>query len=121
MWHTSSREARAQEHVERSLLHAAAARGLVQVCAGLLAEGFDLNERCGREGMTPSHVAAAHGEVDVLAFLLRHHANANELDEEDRTPLALVLGILSKPTPWMLAWNNDFHFKVCSLLLETQA
>jgi len=71
--------------------------------------------------MTPSHVAAAHGEVDVLAFLLGHDANANEVDEENRTPLALVLGILSKPTPCMLAWNNDFYFKVCSLLLEAQA
>ena len=34
---------------ERSLLHAAAVRGLVQVCARLLAEEFDINDRCGRE------------------------------------------------------------------------
>ena len=121
VWHTSSREARAQEHVERSLLHEAAARGLVQVCARLLAKNVVVNVRCRREGMTPSHVAGAHCEVDVLAFLLGHHANANEVDEENRTPLALVLGILSKPTPCILAWNNEFHFKVCSLLLEAQA
>ena len=49
MWHTSSREAQAQEHLERSLLHAAAARGLVQMCAWLLAEGFDIDVQCGRE------------------------------------------------------------------------
>ena len=42
----------------------------MQVCARLLAEGFDVNERCGGESVTPSHVAAAHDEVDVLAFLL---------------------------------------------------
>ena len=120
VWHTSSREARAQEHLERFLLHAAAARGLVQVCAWLLAEGFDVDLLCGREGMTPSHVAAAHGEVDVLAFLLGHHANANEMDD-NWTPLALVLRVLSKPTSCILAWNNDFHFKVRSLLLKAQA
>ena len=34
------------------------------------------------ESMTPSHVAAAHGEVDVLAFLLGRRANANGVDEE---------------------------------------
>ena len=71
--------------------------------------------------MSPSHVAAAHGEVDVLAFVLGHHANVNEVDEENPTPLALVLGILSKPTPCILAWNNDFHFKVCSWVVEAQA
>ena len=38
--------------------------------------------------MTPSHVAAAHGEVGVLAFLLEHHANANKKNEGNWTPLA---------------------------------
>ena len=71
--------------------------------------------------MTPSHVAAAHGEVGVLAFLLGHDANANEVDEDNWTSLALVLRVLSKPTPCVRAWHNDFHFKVCSLLLEAQA
>ena len=49
VWHTSSREARAQEHLKRSLFHAAAARGLVQGCARLLAEGFVVGLLCGRE------------------------------------------------------------------------
>ena len=111
VWHTLNREARAQELLERSLLHATAARSLVQVCARLLAEGFDVDVRSGRENMTPSHVAAAHGEVDVLAFLLGHHANANEVDEDNWTPLALVLRVLSKPTPCTLARNNDFPFQ----------
>ena len=62
--------------------------------------------------MTPSHVAAAHGGVRVLAFLLGHHANANKVDEDNWTPLAVVLRVLSKPTPCILAWNNYFHFKV---------
>ena len=48
--------------------------------------------------MTPSHVAAAHGEVGVLAFLLGHHANANKVDEDNWTPLAFVLTVLSKET-----------------------
>ena len=43
MWHTSSREAQAQEHLERSLLHAAAARGLAARGARLLPEGFDVD------------------------------------------------------------------------------
>jgi len=47
IWHTSSQEAQAQELLKRSLLHVAAARGLVQVCALLLAEGFDVNVQCG--------------------------------------------------------------------------
>ena len=49
MQNTSNQEAQAQELLERSLLHAAAARGLVQVCARLLAEGFDVDVQCGRE------------------------------------------------------------------------
>ena len=42
-WHTSSQEAQAQEFSKRSLLHVAAVRDLVQVCALLLGEGFDVN------------------------------------------------------------------------------
>ena len=71
--------------------------------------------------MTPSHVAAAHSEVGVLAFLLRHHAKREQggrrqLDSSGPRYLSSV-----QPTPCILAWNNDFHFKVCSLLLEAQA
>ena len=52
--------------------------------------------------MTPSHVAAAHGDVGVLAFFLGHHANADKVDEDNCTPLAVVLRVLSKPSPCIL-------------------
>ena len=93
VWHSSSREARTQEQENGSLLHAAAARGLVQVCARLLAAVFDVNVRCGKTRTRWTKITGLHWP-SFLEFC---------------------------PSLLRAFWHGTTTFKVCSLLLEAQA
>jgi len=86
--HMSTVEARKWRDAEDfSLLHVAAAQGLVRICARLLAEGLQVNERAGPRMLSALHLAAAHGEVEALKLLLQQRADPNICDAEGQTPL----------------------------------
>lgn len=86
--HTATSAARQQCSAEvMSALHAAAAGGLTRICARLIAEGLDIDERAGCQQTTALHLAASHGEVEVLRLLVRKRADVNVHDGEDHTPL----------------------------------
>jgi cold shock CspA family protein len=86
--HEATVEARRAGSAEvLSILHAAAAKGLVRVCARFIAEGLDVNEKAGIQEVTPLHLASTHGEVEVVKLLLKRDADANARDGQGHSPL----------------------------------
>jgi len=86
--HAATAQARRQGSAEvLSVLHAAAASGLVRICARFIAEGLDVNECAGCQEFTPLHLAASHGEVEVVRLLLRQRADPNARDGEGHSAL----------------------------------
>lgn len=62
-----------------SCLHYAAARGDTRVAAHMIGDGADINSRTTR-GETPLLLAAKHGALDMVGYLIRHGA---ELEARD--------------------------------------
>ena len=52
-------------------------------------EGFDLNQS-DKRGMTALHIAVEHGNLEMVRFLLNHHAKVNAKDNEKLTPIWLI-------------------------------
>ena len=91
-FHEATSAVRRQGSAEiSSVLHVAAAKGLVRVCARLIAEGLDVNERAGEEETTALHIAAFHGEVDVLTLLLEKAADPDVPNREGHSALFVAV------------------------------
>mmetsp|Transcript_74257 Transcript_74257/g.207440 ORF Transcript_74257/g.207440 Transcript_74257/m.207440 type:complete len:838 (+) Transcript_74257:862-3375(+) len=123
--HVSTSEARMEGEADvLSLLHAAAATGLVRVCARFIAEGLDVNERAGRQQTTPLHLAASKGEVGVVELLLRMQADPSSVDGAGHSVLRCAVAAAAElqdqqGSCGMTAGGTSVsqQFKVCSLLL----
>ncbi|CAK9090658.1 unnamed protein product [Durusdinium trenchii] len=93
--HLATQDARREGSAELlSLLHAAAANGLARLCARLIAEGFDVNERTGHQLFSPLHLAASNGVLAATELLLAKGAQAWLLDDSGKTPLYHVVTTL---------------------------
>jgi len=118
--HSATAQPRQQGTAEvLSLLHAAAAAGLVRICARLIAEGLDIDEKTGDEQVTPLHLAAASGELEVIRLLLDKRADPNARDGRDRTPLYAAVQAavqLHERRDESQNWHS-LHLPACSLLL----
>jgi ankyrin repeat protein len=73
-----------------TLLHEAAAQGLVESVKLLVDRGADVNRGNTRSGYTPLHEACSRGHVKMAAWLLRHGANAKARTKTGWTPMALA-------------------------------
>ncbi len=114
---------------ERSILHAAAMGGDVEIARTLLADGLDVNVP-DRTGEAPLHCAAIYGNLPVGRFLIERGAKL-EAASEGATPLdeairynrpAFVQFLLSqgaKPSPNALhEASQDADVTIVKLLLD---
>ncbi|CAM9381461.1 unnamed protein product, partial [Sphacelaria rigidula] len=61
---------------------------------------------------TPLHLAVENGAVDVVLALLRHQANLEALDDEDRSPLMVASQYLRvEVVDILLRWDADETFE----------
>jgi len=80
--------ARARDSKGKSLLHEAAARGLLKVLEWLLRQkDAPLNGKDTESGYSPLHRAAFHGQLRALVFLLGKGANPALVDNDGLTAL----------------------------------
>ncbi len=79
--------AKSNNSMSNTPLHAAVAGGRTDVALLLIQRGAEVNAPdSGRH--TPLHIAAENGDAAVVQALLTHGADAHAVDAEDRTPLA---------------------------------
>jgi len=71
-------------------LHEAAAKGRLDEVQTLVERQWSIIEPITPEGMTPLHVAAEAGFVDVVAYLVGKGANIHAVENEGHTPLLLA-------------------------------
>ena len=74
-------------------LHACAAAsvtaGAAAVAEVLLGDGHKVDATAANDaGVTPLHLAAHHGKLDLVRLLVKHGAELNALDRQSRDPLA---------------------------------
>jgi ankyrin repeat protein len=74
---------------ESTLLHQAAARGIIESAKLLAARGVNV-DRTNPWGLTPLHVASFSGQTAVVDWLLRNKADANARTEEGVTPMSFA-------------------------------
>ena len=70
-----------------SVLHEAAAGGLLELTEFLLTNGADLGARDEEDGCTPLHVAADEGFDGIVDTLLQRGADMDALDNDGCTPM----------------------------------
>jgi ankyrin repeat protein len=73
----------------------------------LIDSGFDLNA-IDVIGTTPLHIAAVHGNIDIMGMLVSHGARPDAVDACGRSPLDVAL-FLEQPVS--SAWLRE----ICSL------
>lgn len=76
----------------------------------LLDQGADINGRQGKQQLTPLHVAAKHGNFDMVSCLIAAGAQVNVRDRFDRTPLMMAA-----------RHQAHIHVNICRLLLAAGA
>ena len=74
------------DHTGRTVLHQAAAFGLVEAVQIILNLGADLHG-VDNDGNTPAHVAANHGNFEVLSSLMNHFSHAELFNLHGNTVL----------------------------------
>jgi len=126
--HLSTQQVRRSGSAEvLSVLHAAAACGLVRICARLLAEGLDVNESAGCEETTALHVAAQHGQVQVSQLLLQRRADVHARNSNGRTALYCAIEAAAhseepnEDGASAAFTHHSLQHKVCGLLLKSGA
>lgn len=90
-----------------SKFHRACEVGDMPTCLYLVGNGQDVNSEDARWKRAPLMLAADHGHVDVVQFLLKHSAIAGKADERGYTPLH--------------AAADSGHLEVCTLLVTHSA
>jgi ankyrin repeat protein len=70
----------------RSVLHHAALHNLAQLAKYCLKKGVSV-DICGKDRITPLHLACREGSIGVMRLLVDNHANVNAQDRDDYTPL----------------------------------
>ncbi|VDN98571.1 unnamed protein product, partial [Rodentolepis nana] len=123
-----------------SALHLAALEGDIGIIKSLLEDYSSQVNLCANDGLTPTHLAAHAGRVDVAEYLLSHGADQTKQTKNGYTPLheaahrgslSLVKLLLSKPgkeesinsrtimgcTPLHLAAQQG-HAQIVDLLLS---
>jgi len=73
-----------------SLLHAAAARGMVELAEFLISKGAVVDAR-NSSGTTPLYLAIYHGNVELAKVLISHGADVNATAAMGMTPLLAML------------------------------
>lgn len=118
--HASTADARREGSADvLSVLHAAASSGLVRICARFIAEGLDVQERAGCQESTPLHLAAVHGEVEVVRLLVSKRADPNIRDTDGHSALyaAVTAAVHVRKRGEQALTFHSLQMKVCSLLL----
>ncbi|KAG8179340.1 hypothetical protein JTE90_007613 [Oedothorax gibbosus] len=75
------------DEINWTLLHYAVWRGDLETIRFLKRYDMDINAKDARVGKTPIHIAAEHGYIDVINYLIENGANVESYDERGRTPL----------------------------------
>jgi len=73
-----------------TVLHRAAARGLVDIARLLLEYEADVNA-LNSKSITPLHQAAANGYAEMVELLMDYDANINPKNDDGHTPVAMAL------------------------------
>jgi hypothetical protein len=81
-----------------TVLHRAAARGLVDIARMLLDHEADVNA-LNSKSTTPLHLAAGNGHVDMVELLIDYDANINPKNDDGHTPVAMALQGLAAADP----------------------
>ncbi|MGL9762745.1 MAG: ankyrin repeat domain-containing protein [Wolbachia sp.] len=76
-------------HNDQFMLLHVAASGLVKVTELLTNIGADVNVATKAEGLTPLHIAAEKGHMEIVDALIKQKENVNAEDKEGVTPLHL--------------------------------
>jgi hypothetical protein len=107
-------------------LHIAARKGAVDIALALLKRGVSANDHCQTLG-TPLLVALQHydeGQPQMIKALLGHGADPNQKNEDQITPLQLLLDCHYTDALWiLLEWGADVNATLptcdmgCSLLI----
>ena len=74
-----------------TLLYHAAKLSTADMVSLLIEQGFDINAPSAKERVTPLHIAAQRGKLDVVETLVTKGAALNALDAHRRTPFHLAL------------------------------
>ena len=64
----------------------------IELVKQAIAEGVDVNER-DQQGWTPLHWSAGNGNVEIIHFLLDHHAVVALTGRDNRTPLMVARSV----------------------------
>lgn len=76
-------------------LHIVCLHGYAGIVRLLLDHGADVNARTATEhGNTPLHLACRYSGVSVVRLLMEHGADASAKNEEDKSPLDMIVGRL---------------------------
>ena len=102
--HGADVDVRSYDYDRRTPLYSASGQGHREIVEWLLRRGADPNIRGDSTLLTPLHMAALNGQVDVSRILLQHKTDRNALDVEGQTPFHLA--------------SKQGHIRLARLLLE---
>lgn len=77
------------KRILEACLREAASIGDINIVEDLISRGVDVNTRNSVTGWAPLHWACKNGFVDVVALLLKHHADKNISSVSGETPTSL--------------------------------
>jgi len=95
------------DRIQKTGLHIAAEKDLLEAAKWLINEGADVNAKNPESGSTPLHYAAREDSVDVARLLISRGANVNAKESDGWTPLHRA------------AYNNSL--KLAQLLIDNGA
>ena len=94
-------------YYDLSPLHIVAHVGDTLLYRKIMGFSEDINPKNGRPGMTPLHMAAKNGHIEICKIILEKIVDKNPKDNSDWTPLHKAAG--------------NGHVEVCKLILEKVA